>query len=125
MDYLVKAGINPRGMITFFKKLQKFEGRHGGDDSDIFNDHPATSARIAHLEEKLKSLKEPKYKSFANLVKPEALSRESEIDKLVRAKSRQEAKAPNTSLMVLSRQKNLKKAERRSIANFGGMSHRA
>jgi Zn-dependent protease with chaperone function len=92
MDYLVKAGINPRGMITFFKKLQKFEGRHGVDDSDILNDHPATSARIAHLEEKLKSFREPKYKSFANLVKPEAPSRENEIDKLVRAKSRQRGK---------------------------------
>ena len=58
-DYMVKAGIDPQGMIDFFKTLQALEkgssavGAMNGS-LNFLSTHPATSDRIAHLEQKLK-----------------------------------------------------------------------
>ena len=50
MRLLQQAGIDPRGMITFFEKLAKIEGEHGGASLPRYlRTHPATAERIATL----------------------------------------------------------------------------
>ena len=52
--YLSKAGISGRGSISFFKKLQNLEYRHGftrNADSEFYSTHPMTSDRIATLQD--------------------------------------------------------------------------
>ncbi len=68
-EYLLKADVNPRGMISFFETLA-----HEHDDNPLatvqetlafMSTHPATSERIARLEEKAKSLpRDKKYAGF-------------------------------------------------------------
>lgn len=58
-DYLIAAKIDPRGLTEFFKKLIKIEEKMGLPDSDalaLLNSHPATSERIAKLDEKWQQL---------------------------------------------------------------------
>ncbi len=63
-EYLARAKIDPRGMITFFKKLQEEEKRMlenspiGGMDGalSLLSTHPATEERITTLEAKIKAL---------------------------------------------------------------------
>jgi predicted Zn-dependent protease len=51
---LVRAGINPRGMYTFFQKLLAEEQRSGGGSAAAwFSDHPGTSDRLADIERML------------------------------------------------------------------------
>ena len=53
-SYLSKAGISGRGSISFFKKLQNLEYRHGYSrtaDSEFYSTHPMTSDRIATLQD--------------------------------------------------------------------------
>ena len=53
-SYLSKAGISGRGSISFFKKLQNLEYRHGytrNADSEFYSTHPMTSDRIATLQD--------------------------------------------------------------------------
>lgn len=53
-QYLSKAGMSGRGSLSFFKKLQNLEMRHGftrTDDSEFYSTHPMTSDRIATLQE--------------------------------------------------------------------------
>ena len=48
---LVRAGINPRGMLTFFEKLLAEEQRSGGGNaSSWFADHPGTQDRIDDIQ---------------------------------------------------------------------------
>jgi beta-barrel assembly-enhancing protease len=49
---LIDAGINPRGMLTFFQKLLAEEQRSGGggNASAWFSDHPGTQDRIADIQ---------------------------------------------------------------------------
>ena len=52
--FLSKAGISGRGSISFFKKLQNLEYRHGftrNADSEFYSSHPMTSDRIARLQD--------------------------------------------------------------------------
>lgn len=57
-EYLLKAGINPQGMISFFQKLEK---EHEADSlvkeaetmMSFMSTHPETAARIKVLEQKL------------------------------------------------------------------------
>jgi Zn-dependent protease with chaperone function len=49
-DILSKANIDPRSLTSFFRKIQKEEGHRG--DVDVFSTHPATAARIKHLEQR-------------------------------------------------------------------------
>lgn len=44
------AGYDPRGLITFFQKLQKLEGQQPGF-AKFLSDHPTTPDRISHLEQ--------------------------------------------------------------------------
>ncbi len=63
-DYLVRAGIDPAGMVSFFEKMEREEKRQleklpvGGSVAkalQIVSTHPATRERIARLEEKLRA----------------------------------------------------------------------
>lgn len=59
-DYLVAAGIDPRGMIEFFRRLQK-EAEQGAAAAvegplNFLSTHPATAERIAHLEARARAL---------------------------------------------------------------------
>lgn len=60
LEYLVKAKINPRGLVTFFEKLQhKHEDVPGGEVMDKLSwisTHPATEERIADLEKAIDQL---------------------------------------------------------------------
>ena len=59
-DYLVKANIDPRGMIEVFRKFKKFDlmGKVGGSVVEAFSSHPALDKRIARLERKWKKMSE-------------------------------------------------------------------
>lgn len=52
---LVAAGINPRGMLTFFQKLldQEQQSAGGSAASAWFSDHPGTQDRIADIQRML------------------------------------------------------------------------
>lgn len=53
-SFLSKAGITGRGSISFFKKLQNLEFRHGYTrtlDSEFYSTHPMTGDRIATLQD--------------------------------------------------------------------------
>ncbi|HMI55602.1 MAG TPA: M48 family metallopeptidase [Gemmatimonadaceae bacterium] len=51
---VMRAGINPRGMYTFFQKLLAEEQRSGGGNAAAwFSDHPGTSDRLADIERML------------------------------------------------------------------------
>ena len=52
---LINAGINPRGMLTFFQKLldQEQQSGGGGAASAWFSDHPGTQDRIADIQRML------------------------------------------------------------------------
>jgi predicted Zn-dependent protease len=48
---LIRAGINPRGMLTFFQKLLNEEQSSGGSGGVAwFSDHPGTQDRIADIQ---------------------------------------------------------------------------
>jgi predicted Zn-dependent protease len=49
---VMRAGINPRGMLTFFQKLLAEEQQSGGSSaaSSWFADHPGTQDRIADIQ---------------------------------------------------------------------------
>src|SRR5438045_7290258 len=50
---VIRAGINPRGMLTFFQKLLDQEQAGGGNASAWFSDHPGTQDRIADIQRML------------------------------------------------------------------------
>jgi len=52
-EYLVKAGVNPKGMIAFFQTLQKESGSEAEPMLDFLSTHPATADRIKELNKKL------------------------------------------------------------------------
>lgn len=53
---VIRAGISPRGMLTFFEKLLAEEQQSGGNSaaSSWFADHPGTQDRIADIQRMLK-----------------------------------------------------------------------
>lgn len=53
---LVRTGINPHGMLTFFEKLLAEEQQNGGGSaaSSWFADHPGTQDRIADIQRLLR-----------------------------------------------------------------------
>jgi predicted Zn-dependent protease len=51
---VMRAGISPRGMYTFFQKLLAEEQQSGGGNAAAwFSDHPGTSDRIADIQQML------------------------------------------------------------------------
>ena len=63
-DYLIKANINPEGMVSFFEKLKAIEdSKYNSSGTKIINEslnflstHPATEDRIQYFKEKLGTL---------------------------------------------------------------------
>ncbi|HEX5971292.1 MAG TPA: M48 family metalloprotease, partial [Gemmatimonadaceae bacterium] len=50
----MRAGLNPRGMLTFFEKLLAEEQQSGGSNTiSWFADHPGTQDRIADIQRML------------------------------------------------------------------------
>ena len=49
-SYLVKAGISPQGMVSFFQKLLDEQGQGGGGVAAWFSDHPLTQDRIRDVQ---------------------------------------------------------------------------
>lgn len=48
---VMNAGVNPRGMLTFFQKLLAEEQTNGGGNASAwFADHPGTTDRIAEIQ---------------------------------------------------------------------------
>ncbi|WP_150107267.1 M48 family metallopeptidase [Pedosphaera parvula] len=56
--YLVKAHINPRGLIETMEKLKEYEDRNHVNTSSILSTHPSTQDRIDRLESNWRSLKQ-------------------------------------------------------------------
>lgn len=56
-SYLVKAGISPEGMVSFFKKLLAIEQQSGGSSvPGWLSDHPLTEDRIADVQNLINQL---------------------------------------------------------------------
>lgn len=65
-EYLLKAGINPQGMISFFQKLEKEHeatklGKEGDAIMSFMSTHPETAERIKMLEKKLSGIENTKF----------------------------------------------------------------
>ncbi len=54
---LVAAGYNPQGMLQLFGTLQKVAGNGGGLGGDFLSNHPLTSDRIRHTQQRIIALK--------------------------------------------------------------------
>lgn len=57
-DYLVKANVDPRGMIRFFKRMKEEEAKNPqlAGALQLLNTHPASDERMQRLEEKWQKL---------------------------------------------------------------------
>lgn len=56
LDNMVAAGYNPQGMIQLFQALQKVSGNGGSIGGDFLSDHPLTSDRIKHAQQRIAAL---------------------------------------------------------------------
>ena len=57
LQNMVAAGYNPQGMIQLFQALEKVSGGGGGGvGGDFLSDHPLTSDRIKHTQERIAAL---------------------------------------------------------------------
>ncbi len=56
LQNMVAAGYNPQGMIQLFQALEKVSGNGGGLGGDFLSDHPLTSDRIKHTQERIAAL---------------------------------------------------------------------
>ncbi|MBV9848279.1 MAG: M48 family metalloprotease [Armatimonadetes bacterium] len=56
LDNMVAAGYNPEGMIQLFQVLQKVSGNGGSLGGDFLSDHPLTSDRIKHAQQRIAAL---------------------------------------------------------------------
>jgi predicted Zn-dependent protease len=58
--YLIAAGYDPRGLLTFFQKIKRLErGKRSGLDN-LMASHPATEERIQRLEKMIWQAGSPK-----------------------------------------------------------------
>ena len=65
-DYLVKANIDPRGMIAVFERMRMMDGEHPADMvPKAFQSHPDLDKRITRLNKKWKKL--PRKSGFVEL----------------------------------------------------------
>ena len=61
VETMYKAGYNPQGMVTFFRKLQGEGEREPGKIAQFFSTHPLTSERIANIQEEIAKLPPKSY----------------------------------------------------------------
>lgn len=57
LENMVAAGYNPQGMIQLFQALEKVSGNGGGLGGAFLSDHPLTSDRINHTQQRIAALK--------------------------------------------------------------------
>ncbi len=57
LQNLVAAGYNPEGMIQLFNALAKVSGNGGSLGGDFLSDHPLTSDRIKHAQQRIAAMK--------------------------------------------------------------------
>jgi len=57
LSNMVAAGYNPQGMLQLFQALEKVSGNGGGLGGDFLSNHPLTSERIKHTEQRIAALK--------------------------------------------------------------------
>lgn len=55
VDYLLKAHINPNGLISFFKILEKEHSSKTDEYLSFLSTHPTTKNRIAHIKQYIKT----------------------------------------------------------------------
>lgn len=56
LEDLIGAGYNPSGMLSLFKTLQKVSGNGSSFGGNFFSDHPLTSERIKHTQDRILKL---------------------------------------------------------------------
>ena len=61
VETMYKAGYNPQGMVTFFKKLETAGQSEPGKISKYFSTHPATQERITSIQEEISKLPPKSY----------------------------------------------------------------
>ena len=61
VETMYKAGYNPQGMVTFFRKLAADGQREPGKLAQFFSTHPVTSDRIANIQEDIAKLPPKSY----------------------------------------------------------------
>jgi predicted Zn-dependent protease len=57
LQNLVAAGYNPEGMIQLFNALAKVSGNGGSIGGDFLSDHPLTSDRIKHAQQRIAEMR--------------------------------------------------------------------
>ena len=55
MQTLIQAGFDPRGAVSFFERLQKFNRLYENNAPEYLRTHPITSERIADLQNRLEN----------------------------------------------------------------------
>ena len=58
MTYAYRAGYNPEGLISFFKKMEELEKKQPSLRLTFLRDHPETKERIKNAEQVIKKLRE-------------------------------------------------------------------
>ena len=53
VETMYKAGYNPQGMVTFFKKLEAVGQREPSKIAQFFSSHPQTSERIQEIQQEI------------------------------------------------------------------------
>ena len=53
LDTLRRAGVDPRGMVSFFEKLQRRAGSQPGRQFEFLRTHPMTAERISAINDRL------------------------------------------------------------------------
>ncbi len=61
LENMVAAGYNPQGMIQLFQALEKISGNGGGLGGAFLSDHPLTSDRIKHTEQRIAALQDQRH----------------------------------------------------------------
>lgn len=61
VETMYKAGYNPQGMVTFFRKLGAEGQKEPGKIAQFFSTHPVTADRIANIQEDIAKLPPKSY----------------------------------------------------------------
>jgi len=57
LENMVAAGYNPQGMIQLFQTLERVSGNGGGIGGDFLSNHPLTTDRINHTQQRIAALR--------------------------------------------------------------------
>jgi len=79
VETMYKAGYDPQGMVTFFKKLDAAEERQPGKIAKYFSSHPQTVERINAIQQEIAKLPP---KSWIPGATPEFNSIKAKVQKL-------------------------------------------